>query len=130
MAFLLVSAPLFVLAFLLDRNNYGLTFLRWVGGPIPQLGLDPHLTSGSTWENGPCTLPSHHSGAAPGDRGVGGAVVEVMPSSLHTSPLLLRQSGELASGSLEWESGPSTLPGQHSRAGRVVRVQMSQLPGR
>jgi hypothetical protein len=36
MAFPSVSAPLFVPAFPLDRNNSGLIFLRWVGGPIPQ----------------------------------------------------------------------------------------------
>ena len=33
-----VSAPLFVLALAFDRRNSGLIFLRWVGGPIPQLG--------------------------------------------------------------------------------------------
>jgi hypothetical protein len=38
MVFPSVSAPLFVLAFPLDRSNSGLKFLRWVGGPIPQLG--------------------------------------------------------------------------------------------
>jgi hypothetical protein len=32
-----LSAPLFVPAFPLDRINSGLIFLRWVGGPIPQL---------------------------------------------------------------------------------------------
>jgi hypothetical protein len=30
------SAPVFVPVFPLDRNNSGLTFLRWVGGPILQ----------------------------------------------------------------------------------------------
>ena len=29
---------IFVAAFLLDRNNSGLKFLRWVGGPIPLMG--------------------------------------------------------------------------------------------
>jgi hypothetical protein len=37
MAFSLVSAPLFVPAFPLGRNNSVLIFLRWVDGPIPQL---------------------------------------------------------------------------------------------
>ena len=46
MAFPLVSiffilVPVFVPAFPLDRNNSGLKFLRWVGGPIPQLGALP-----------------------------------------------------------------------------------------
>jgi hypothetical protein len=39
MAFPSVSAPLFVHAFHLDRNNSGLKFLRWVGGLIPQPGV-------------------------------------------------------------------------------------------
>jgi hypothetical protein len=34
MAFHSFSAPLFVLAFLLDRNNSRLIFLRWVSDPI------------------------------------------------------------------------------------------------
>ena len=33
-----VFVPLFVSIFLLDRNISGLTILRWVGGPIPQMG--------------------------------------------------------------------------------------------
>lgn len=50
---------------------------------------------------------------------MGGTDVDVLPSSPHPSPLtppLLRQSGKLTSESSEWESGPCTLPGQHSRA--------------
>ena len=43
MAFPSVSAPLFVPVFPLDRSNSGLKFLRWVGGPIPQLGAMPNL---------------------------------------------------------------------------------------
>ena len=42
MAFPLVSAPLFDPAFPLDRINSGLIFLRWVGGPILQLGFVPN----------------------------------------------------------------------------------------
>jgi hypothetical protein len=42
MAFLSVSAPLFVPAFLLDRNNSGLIFFRWVGILIPQTGARPN----------------------------------------------------------------------------------------
>jgi hypothetical protein len=38
MAFPSVSALLIVPVFSLDRNNSGLKFLRWVGGPIPQPG--------------------------------------------------------------------------------------------
>jgi hypothetical protein len=38
MAFLSVSAPLFVPAFPFVRRNSGLTFFRWVDGPIPQMG--------------------------------------------------------------------------------------------
>jgi len=34
MAFPSVSAPLFVAAFLFERRNSGLIFLRWVGVPI------------------------------------------------------------------------------------------------
>ena len=41
MAFPSVSAPLFVTAFTFARRNSGLIFLRWVGGPIPQLGAMP-----------------------------------------------------------------------------------------
>jgi hypothetical protein len=41
MAFPSVCAPLFVLAFPSDRRNNGLIFLRWVVGPIPQLGAMP-----------------------------------------------------------------------------------------
>ena len=41
MAFPSVSAPLFVPAFPFDRRNSGLIFLRWVGGPILQLGAMP-----------------------------------------------------------------------------------------
>ena len=37
----MVSAPFFVPVFPLDRNNSGLKFLIWVGGPIPQLGIVP-----------------------------------------------------------------------------------------
>ena len=37
-AFHSVSAPLFVPVFPLAQNNSGLKILRWVGGPIPQLG--------------------------------------------------------------------------------------------
>jgi len=43
MAFPSVSAPLFVPAFPLDRNNSELIFLRWVGGPIPHVGAMPNL---------------------------------------------------------------------------------------
>jgi hypothetical protein len=39
LAFSSVSIPLFVPVFLLDRNNSGLKFWRWVGDPIPQLGV-------------------------------------------------------------------------------------------
>ena len=42
MAFPLVSVPLFVPVFPLDRNNSELKFWRWVGGPIPQLGAVPN----------------------------------------------------------------------------------------
>ena len=42
-AFPLVSAPFFVPGFPLDRNNYGLKVLRWVGGPIPS--LEPCLST-------------------------------------------------------------------------------------
>ena len=38
MAFPSISAPFSVPTFSLDRNNSGLKSLRWVGGPIPQLG--------------------------------------------------------------------------------------------
>jgi hypothetical protein len=38
MAFPWVSAPHFVPIFSLDSSNYGLKFLRWVGGPTPQPG--------------------------------------------------------------------------------------------
>jgi hypothetical protein len=38
MAFLSVSAPLFVPVFLFNRRNSRLIFLRYVGGPIPQPG--------------------------------------------------------------------------------------------
>jgi hypothetical protein len=38
MAFPSASAPQFVSAFPLNRSNSGLKFLRWVCGPIPQLG--------------------------------------------------------------------------------------------
>jgi hypothetical protein len=41
MAFIPVSAPLFVLAFPLDRNNSGLKILRRLGGSIPRLGAMP-----------------------------------------------------------------------------------------
>jgi hypothetical protein len=41
MAFPLISAPLFVPALPFDRRNSGLIFLRWVGGPIFQLGAMP-----------------------------------------------------------------------------------------
>ena len=40
-AFPSVFAPIFVSAFLLDRDNSRLTFLRWVNGTIPQLGAVP-----------------------------------------------------------------------------------------
>ena len=43
MAFPSVSAPLLVPVFPLDRSNFGLKFLRWVGGPISQLGAMPNL---------------------------------------------------------------------------------------
>jgi hypothetical protein len=36
-----VSAPLFVHAFPLNKNNSGLKFLRWMGSPIPELGVVP-----------------------------------------------------------------------------------------
>jgi hypothetical protein len=36
-----VYAPFFVPTFPFDRRNYGLIFLRWVGGPIPQPGGVP-----------------------------------------------------------------------------------------
>jgi hypothetical protein len=39
MAFPSVSAPFFVPVFPLDRNSYGLKFLRWVGSPIPLLPI-------------------------------------------------------------------------------------------
>jgi hypothetical protein len=38
MAFPSVSAVVFVPAFPFDRRNSELIFLKWVGGPIPQLG--------------------------------------------------------------------------------------------
>jgi len=41
MAFPSVSAPVFVPIFSFDRSSSGLIFLRWVGGPIPQLGAMP-----------------------------------------------------------------------------------------
>jgi hypothetical protein len=41
MIFPSVSAPFFVPAFPLDRNNSGLKILRRVGGSIPQLGAVP-----------------------------------------------------------------------------------------
>jgi hypothetical protein len=41
MAFPSISAPLFVPAFPFDRSDSGLLFLRWVGGPIPQLEAKP-----------------------------------------------------------------------------------------
>ena len=44
-----VSAPLFVPAFSFDRRNSGLIFLRWVDGPIPQLGAMPNLWILSPW---------------------------------------------------------------------------------
>jgi hypothetical protein len=39
MAFPSVSAPLFVPVFSLERINSGLKIWRWVGDPIPQLGV-------------------------------------------------------------------------------------------
>jgi len=42
MAFPADSAPLFVPEFPFDRRNSGLIFLRWVGGPIPQLSAVPN----------------------------------------------------------------------------------------
>jgi hypothetical protein len=44
MAFHSVSAPSFVSAFPLYRNNSGIKCLEWVGGPIPQLGAMPMET--------------------------------------------------------------------------------------
>lgn len=41
MAYSMVSATLFFYKFPLDKNNSGLKFLRWVGGPIPQLRMEP-----------------------------------------------------------------------------------------
>ena len=41
MSFSSVSAPYFVPAFTFDRGNSVLNFLRWVGGPIPQLLMFP-----------------------------------------------------------------------------------------
>jgi hypothetical protein len=41
MTFPSISVPLFVPVFPLDRSNSGLKFLRWVGGPIPQLEAMP-----------------------------------------------------------------------------------------
>jgi hypothetical protein len=41
MTFPSVSAPLLVHAFSLDKNSSALKFLRWVGGPITQLGAMP-----------------------------------------------------------------------------------------
>ena len=43
MAFPSVSTPLFVPIFSLDKSNFGLKFLRKVGGPIPQLGVMSNL---------------------------------------------------------------------------------------
>ena len=43
MAFPSVSALLFVPSFPLDRNNFGLIFLRWMNGPILQLEAVPNL---------------------------------------------------------------------------------------
>ena len=36
-----LQSPFFVPAFPLDRRDSGLKFLKWVGGPIPQLGAMP-----------------------------------------------------------------------------------------
>ena len=49
MAFPSVSTPLFVPVFLLDRSNSVLIVLRWVCGPIPQLGAMPNLWMWSLW---------------------------------------------------------------------------------
>jgi hypothetical protein len=49
MAFPSVSTPLFVPVFLLDRSNSVLIVLRWVCGPIPQLGAMPNLWILSPW---------------------------------------------------------------------------------
>jgi hypothetical protein len=48
MAFLSVSALVFVLTFPFDRGNSGLIFLRWVGSPIPLLGAMTLLDEVST----------------------------------------------------------------------------------
>jgi hypothetical protein len=50
MAFHSVSAPSFVSAFPLYRNNSGIKFFIWMDGPIPQLGAMPMemVSTGST----------------------------------------------------------------------------------
>jgi hypothetical protein len=64
MAFPSVSTPLFVPVFPLDRNNSGLKFWRWVGGPIPQLGSCA-LSLGMVLTGSPSTLWSISANVIP-----------------------------------------------------------------
>ena len=54
MAFPSVSALVVIPAFPLESNSSGLKFLRWVGGPIPQLGAMPIYWRWSLQVLSPC----------------------------------------------------------------------------